>query len=384
MKHKFSILYLGFAFVLLGCASTHRPMPTKLDYRISFSTEMALGDFFTFYVNAEKEDQDCVWLDRNNNGVQDADEKITSFGYGKKHELTFPLESQQMTLYGKVTAFGCSTNKITSLEVHNNPVLEYLVCSQNNIQSLNLHSNTRLKILQCFRNKLRFLDVGNNMKLEELWCSSNRIITLNVSKNTELTQLWCDRNRLTTLDVSLNTELEDIACGGNPLTSLDIRTNTQLQSIECMGCDLRSLDVSYNTQLKELMCSFNRLTKLDLHNNPKLEKLWFAGNRFTTLDVSANTDLYDIDCSDNKLTGEGMEAFIQSIPPCSSGEEGKLVVVNTEANIKDKNICTAVQVSAMKAKNWMVYSYGGYFKGENIYTGADAEPTETRNIIQAN
>ena len=38
----------------------------------------------------------------------------------------------------------------------------------------------------------------------------------------------------------------------------------------------------------------------------------------------------------------------------------------------------------MKAKNWEVYSYGGYFKGENIYTGADAEPAETRNIIQAN
>ena len=373
MKTKHYLLYLGIALILCGCVTTPHPTVVRADYRIRFTTEMELGEAFTLYVNAEQEDQGGVWLDRNNNGIQDADENITVFGYGKSGELTFPLESQQMTLYGKVTALGCSENKLVTLEVHENPALEYLICSQNSIRSLNLHSNTRLKTLRCFRNKLRFLDVSANTALERLWCDNNRIATLDVSKNTELTQLWCGSNRLTVLDISCNIDLEDLACGGNPLTALDVRANTQLKSIECMGAELRSLDVSRNGQLKELMCSFNRLSNLNLQNNPKLEKLWISGNRFTTLNVSACPDINDIDCSNNKLVGEGMEVFIRSIPPCTADDGGKLVVITTDTNIADKNVCTAAQVNAMKAKNWTVYSYGGYFEGEKIYAGSDAD-----------
>lgn len=184
------------------------------------------------------------------------------------------------------------------------------------------------------------------------------------------------------MDVSCNIDLEDLACGDNPLTVLDVRTNTQLKSIECMGAELRSLDVSCNGQLKELMCSFNRLSNLNLQNNSKLEKLWISGNRFTTLNVSACPDINNINCSNNKLAGEGMEAFIQSIPPCTFDDGGKLVVINTDTNIADKNVCTAAQINAVKIKNWTVYSYGGYFEGEKIYESSDAETAESRNMIQ--
>lgn len=64
MKHKTYLLYIALVLILFGCASAPRPIAAKSDYCIRFSTEMALGESFTFYTDAEEKERDGVWLDR--------------------------------------------------------------------------------------------------------------------------------------------------------------------------------------------------------------------------------------------------------------------------------------------------------------------------------
>ena len=80
--------------------------------------------------------------------------------------------------------------------------------------------------------------------LKKLNCGHNRLTSLDVSKNTVLQELVCWENQLTSLDVSQNTALQELACFENQLTSLDVRQNPALQKLSCWDNRLTSLDVS--------------------------------------------------------------------------------------------------------------------------------------------
>ena len=69
-----------------------------------------------------------------------------------------------------------------------------------------------LKKLNCGHNRLTSLDVSKNTVLQELVCWENQLTSLDVSKNTELTYLKCSYNRMTELDVSKNTEVTYLDC----------------------------------------------------------------------------------------------------------------------------------------------------------------------------
>ena len=107
----------------------------------------------------------------------------------------------------------CGHNRLTSLDVSKNTVLQELVCWENQLTSLDVSQNTALQELECFENKLTSLDVSQNPALQKLSCWDNRLTELDVSKNTELTYLNCSYNRLKELDVSKNTELTYLECG---------------------------------------------------------------------------------------------------------------------------------------------------------------------------
>jgi hypothetical protein len=113
---------------------------------------------------------------------------------------------------------------------------------------------------------LTTLDVSQNILLEFLSCYGNNLTTLDVSNNTALTSLNCWGNQLTNLDVSQNTALTDLNCGNNPLTSLDVSQNTDLTDLDCAHNYLTNLDVSQNTALTFLSCNYNQLTSLDVRN----------------------------------------------------------------------------------------------------------------------
>ena len=69
-------------------------------------------------------------------------------------------------------------------------------------------------------------EIGFFRNLETLNCSNNKITSLDVSNNPKLTSLSCRNNQLSSLDVSSNPALTDLYCDYNQLTSLDVTNNT--------------------------------------------------------------------------------------------------------------------------------------------------------------
>ena len=161
-----------------------------------------------------------------------------------------------------------------------------------------------LKKLNCGHNRLTSLDVSKNTVLQELVCWENQLTSLDVSQNTALQELECFENQLTSLDVSQNPALQKLSCWDNRLTSLDVSKNTELTYLECSYNRLTELDVSKNTELTYLDCDYNRLTELDVSQNTKLTALYFVSNQLTSLQADNCTNLTVIFNGSNKYKVE--------------------------------------------------------------------------------
>jgi len=180
-------------------------------------------------IYAKSEDQNDVWIDLNNNGIQENGEKVNLF-----HNVdTYSFSSKTVSIYGKVTELDCSFNQLIALDVSKNTALIRLKCYFNRLTALDVSKNTALIRLECYFNKLKALDVSKNSALTWLNCSCNQLTKLNLSKNTELEILECFNNHLTELNVSKNTELEILKCFNNQLTGLNVSKNTVLQHLYC-------------------------------------------------------------------------------------------------------------------------------------------------------
>ena len=140
--------------------------------------------------------------------------------------------------------------------------------------------------------------------LKKLNCGHNRLTSLDVSKNTVLQELVCWENQLTSLDVSQNPALQKLDCWDNRLTSLDVSKNTELTYLKCSYNRMTELDVSKNTELTYLDCSYNRLTELDVSQNTKLTELYFVSNKITSLQADNCTNLTVIFTGSNKYKVE--------------------------------------------------------------------------------
>ena len=161
---------------------------------------------------------------------------------------------------------------------------------------------TEIDVENKYISNLSGLQFFPNLKV--LNCSHNRLTSLDVSKNTVLQELVCWENQLTSLDVSQNTALQELACFENQLTSLDVSQNPALQKLNCGHNRLTSLDVSKNTELTYLKCSYNRLTELDVSQNTKLTALYFVSNKITSLQADNCTNLTVIFTGSNKYKVE--------------------------------------------------------------------------------
>lgn len=122
----------------------------------------------------------------------------------------------------------CSKNKLTSLDISQNPALVKLDCSKNKLSALDVSANIKLTDLNCQENALTNLDISSNTALTNLNCSKNAIISLDVSKNLALTRLNCGNNKISSLDVCSNKELVRLICSKNPLAILYM---TRLQQV---------------------------------------------------------------------------------------------------------------------------------------------------------
>ena len=85
---------------------------------------------------------------------------------------------------GRNTIIGifCSNNDLTSLNVSNNPKLNYLVILSNKLKNIDVSKNLELIELDCSLNQLKSLDVRNNTKLASLFLRSNQLNATQINK----------------------------------------------------------------------------------------------------------------------------------------------------------------------------------------------------------
>ncbi|MEM6685104.1 MAG: T9SS type A sorting domain-containing protein [Bacteroidota bacterium] len=194
-------------------------------------------------------------------------------------------------------------NSFKTLDLSNNPLLEYVYCSYATIENLILGNNTNLKQLDCANSGLTTLDVTQLPNLEQLICgvydrlffyyplyildsNPNQLTSLDISQNSNLWYLNCSGNLITNLDTSaVGTSLTHVYCNNNPLNTLDVSQNTSLQILACDATNISSLDLSSISSLRTVSCSDNALTTLDISQNPNLVRLDCRDNQITELFV---------------------------------------------------------------------------------------------------
>ncbi len=275
---------------------------------ITFTTTKKIGEEIKLKISAHIDDEADIWIDLNNNKKKDegeGEEIVTIYD-----NTYFTIESQTITIYGKIDYLLCRDLQLTDLDVSSNTALKSLYCAGNNLENIDVSNNTSLEHFDCSHNKLTSLDVSSNTALKSLYCTGNQITNLNVN-NKALQRLMCNFNKLTNLDVSNNISLEYLCCNNNQLTSLDVVHNKALTDLSCGTNQLTSLDVSHNKALTILTCSINKLTSLDVssntllkslgcHKNPSLVKINVANGNNANFERNMGYCFYAIDCPNLK------------------------------------------------------------------------------------
>ena len=193
---------------------------------ISLHTEREVGKVLIFNLKGNG------WIDLNNNGVQDADEKTEVFD-GKNKNYT--LQSQVFTLYGIINTLEMSTCALKDIDVSHAPSLQELSVNENALSELNVKENKFLTTLDVDNNQFEELNLSENKYLTSLQLQNNSIRELNLSKNTVLTELYVSNNRLSALDLRENKSLTTLDVDNNQLSALELSTDTQLNEVHLIG-----------------------------------------------------------------------------------------------------------------------------------------------------
>lgn len=217
------------------------PEAAKHGYMV-LKTAKEKGEVLEIRTDAKIPNRPNVWIDLNNDGEQQPEEKVTSF----TEIIEYTLQSQTVVIYGEVSQLQCLGEKLTALDVSKNPALVILLCGINQLKGLNVSNNPLLYYLSCGRNQLSRLDVSKNPNLQILNCNDNQLKAMDVSKNSHLTWFECSKNQLTTIDVSKNPILSRFDCSENQLKVLDISRNAELRYVSChtnyiKGANMNSL-----------------------------------------------------------------------------------------------------------------------------------------------
>ena len=315
MHMKQNLLALGLmgaSLLASGTLTAQTTAPTD-GFKVTFTTAKAAGQQITLAIDYTGEA--TPWLDLNGDGVFQDGENMP----GREQETAFTIgATQELTAYGDFTAFTCSEQQITALDVTAAPHIEWLSCSTNEIQVLDVTKSYSLQSLFCYNNNIEVLDVTNCANLKSVYCNSNRI------------------------------------------TALDLTKTPFLKTVDCHE---------------------NQITKLDLSNSPKIWKLYCSDNLLEDLNVSACKELYVLSCFGNKIPAAVFEQIAADLPDRDIKDyDGQLIspgtcypVVATYAQMTNR--CYRKAVQAMKDKNWDVKD-----SNENFFGGL-AEPTDGKAVL---
>ena len=189
----------------------------------------------------------------------------------------------------------------------------------------------------------------------ELRIEANGNVTIEGAQYTgETGYLNLKSYRLTNQTISIRGDVTELDCSTNELISLDVSKNTALTELACIDNQLTRLDVSKNPALTELACLANQLTSLNVSKNTALTALYCYENQLTNLNVSGCISLRDLDCSSNYINGKAMTKLVNSLPNRRRKSSGRISLVDRSSKKRDKNRCSAADVTTVRRKNWEV------------------------------
>ena len=314
---------------------------------ISLHTEREVGKVLIFNLKGNG------WIDLNNNGVQDADEKTEVFD-GKNKNYT--LQSQVFTLYGIINTLEMSTCALKNIDVSHAPSLQELSVNENALSELNVKENKFLTTLDVDNNQFEELNLSENKYLTSLQLQNNSIRELNLSENKVLTELYVDNNQLSALDLRENKSLTKLNVDNNRLSALDLRENKSLTELNVSNNQLSALDLRENKALTKLNVDNNQLSALDLRENKALTELNVSNNQISALDISTDSQLKEVNLVSNKLSEEVMLKIVENLPQREEAHKG-IIFLQTFRILEGKQVAENNKVNKeilekLEAKKW--------------------------------
>ena len=337
------------AATLAGCSkdsdSNDTPTPTPpvvQDPYKEWSTKPKIKEgetsYISFYIENKKINgvdfnfKGNGWIDLNNNGVQDPDEKSEIFDGSDKG---YSLQSRTFTLYGNITSLIATDNVLKGLDISHAPTLQEVKVNVNVINALNLKENKALTKLDVNDNGLSTLDLKENKALNELNVSYNQLSALDLKENKVLAKLSAFENKLSTLDLRENKALNELNVVNNQLSALDLRENNSLTKLEVAN---------------------NQLSTLDLKENKALTKLNVSNNQLSALDISTDSQLKEVDLVSNKLSEEVMLKVVENLPQRDNANKGTIFLqtfrILEGKQVAENNKVNKEILEKLDAKKW--------------------------------
>lgn len=123
-------------------------------------TDKEDGDKISLIIEADQLDEHTVWIDLNNNGKKDANEKVKNFGIFIQGIVydglnSYIIKSKTITIHGKIRGLYCPDNKLVSLDVLKAKSLKSIDCSRNRLTELDVSKCKKLHRLYCYFNTIK-------------------------------------------------------------------------------------------------------------------------------------------------------------------------------------------------------------------------------------
>ena len=120
IKNKHYIVVAILSLLLMSCGSGTSSKTSK-NPQITITTEMEVGTPFSFRFERSANDTSAIWVDLNNDKVQDDGELIYP---DKVAEFKGILGANTFTIYGNVSYINLNVKKITDLDISKCPNLK--------------------------------------------------------------------------------------------------------------------------------------------------------------------------------------------------------------------------------------------------------------------
>ncbi|WP_315553702.1 leucine-rich repeat protein [Alloprevotella tannerae] len=233
-------------------------------------------------------------------------------------------------------------------------------------------------------------------KITKIDCSSNKLSSIVITNQPQLREIYCDDNELTKLEVNYVPVLATLYCGNNKdLADIDLKSMPALADLSCYSNSVKQLDLSQNPKLTSLICRDNLIEgTLDLSKNPKVEQVNCYNNKISEIKLAAESSLRHIEMQRNNIKGESMTEFMKALPVYVAygtdewDDYGGLNLQGlyvTETSVAlEKNVALVSDVKIAKDKKWPVFAldldnYGS--TAPEPYDGID--PTSITMVARA-